>query len=157
MAEVIAAIIGDDEVYRNLVKLEDKIQDQILAKAFEAAAEPIVSAIEVSLTSMVQWKTGNLQCSIGYRMRRYSGTVFATVGPMWPLGAHGHLVEFGHNIVTGGSISRIAKQSARRGKGLISGRTRSFPFEARAWESIKYIALAEVETKIAQGVAAVVG
>lgn len=41
---------------------------------------------------------GALAKSIGKRMKTYtaSGVVFVAVGPKWPQGAHGHLIEYGH-------------------------------------------------------------
>ena len=38
-------------------------------------------------------------------VREYDGAVVAVVGPKWPEGAHGHLVDRGH-AVAGGGISR---------------------------------------------------
>jgi HK97 gp10 family phage protein len=50
----------------------------------------------------VQAMEGTLQHqlarSIGTRTKRYTaqGVVYVAIGPKWPQGAHGHLVEYGH-------------------------------------------------------------
>lgn len=38
------------------------------------------------------------------------GTVFVAAGFKWPEGSHGHLVELGHRIVTGGTVGQPAVQ-----------------------------------------------
>ena len=143
---------------RHLDQLTEAVQKRILSHAFSRAIEPIVSAIEVAIMSMTTRHTGNLESSVGHREKKYSQAVFATIGPLWPLGAHGHLVEFGHDVVLGGSkpsdgrSARKASTAARRGKGRVAGRTRAIPFEEKAWESVQYIALATVEQEISRGI-----
>lgn len=76
----------------------------------------------------------------GYQGRRFSGRVLV-VGPQYPAGAHGHLVEYGHRIVRGGTVARVStSRSARRsvamprskvgrsGMGKVVGKTRAIPF-----------------------------
>lgn len=71
--------------------------------------------------------------------------VVAVVGYEWGAGSHGHLVEYGHDIVTGGSspASSAARQSARvsktgrRGKGVISGRVEGRYYLKSASESTR--------------------
>lgn len=43
-----------------------------------------------------------LQQSLTTIVREYSGITIAYVGTLWPEGAHGHLVEFGHVLIVHG-------------------------------------------------------
>lgn len=43
-----------------------------------------------------------LRDSLDTVVREYSNAVVAIVGTAWPEGAHGHLVEFGHELVKNG-------------------------------------------------------
>ncbi len=43
-----------------------------------------------------------LRDTIGIAVREYSHALVVLVGPQYPAGAHGHLVEFGHNMVLWG-------------------------------------------------------
>lgn len=47
-----------------------------------------------------------LRDTIGLIMRKYQGgsVIAGVVGPEYPAGAHGHLVEHGHKIATGGTV-----------------------------------------------------
>jgi thiamine phosphate synthase YjbQ (UPF0047 family) len=50
--------------------------------------------------------SGDLSKSIKVQMRRGERGIWeaARIGPTWPLGAHGYLVEFGHALVKGGRV-----------------------------------------------------
>lgn len=86
-----------------------------------------------------------LRDTMGVKTRIYgrSKTIAGVAGPQYPAGAHGHLVEFGHRIVTGGSVARVGRWSKRglpsagvkTGKGSIGGRATAKPFLAPAVEA----------------------
>jgi hypothetical protein len=40
-----------------------------------------------------------LRDTIGVVVREYMTAIVIYVGPQYPAGAHGHLIEFGHNLV----------------------------------------------------------
>jgi hypothetical protein len=70
-------------------------------------------------------------------------------------GNHGHLVEFGHRVVTGGSVARVGKWAskgvasarsvARTGKGRVAGQVAGKPFLEPAAERTKASAQAHFE------------
>lgn len=86
-----------------------------------------------------------LRDTIGVKTRIYgrSKTIAGVVGPQYPAGAHGHLVEFGHRVVTGGSVARVGRWSKRglpaagvkTGKGIVGGRAVAKPFLSPAVEA----------------------
>ena len=99
--------------------------------------------------------------SIGIRVKRYTaqGIVYVAVGPRWPEGAHGHLVEFGHrtskhrtgtlerNLVrsarAGSKFRRTAtsRVTGRAGGGITAGFVPAHPFMRPAWDSCAQQAL----------------
>jgi len=76
-------------------------------------------------------KVGQLARSISIVGKRYTsvGVVFVAVGPKWPEGAHGHLVEYGHK-----ASGWYAKQA---GATFVRAR----PFMRPAWDAHKREAL----------------
>lgn len=87
-------ITGAKELQRKLKRLPDKLARKVSGQATRAAMTPIRKAIRKNAPV---GPTGNLKRSTFTRLKRYQqGQYFlATVGPKWPLGAHGHLIEFG--------------------------------------------------------------
>lgn len=89
-------------------------------------------------------------------MRSWKGgwIVGGLVGPEYPAGAHGHLVEHGHRIATGGTLMPKSgskrktppksKATGKSGQGTHSGNVPPHPFMAPAWEEKKH----EFEPKI---------
>jgi len=80
--------------------------------------------------------------TIGTKIRTYpksnGGDVFLSViGPEYPAGAHGHLVEFGHEIV--GHKPKQVKTGRR---------SREIPFMQPAFEDMKGQVQRELETKV---------
>jgi HK97 gp10 family phage protein len=99
---------------------------------------------------------GNLQhqlaASIGSRQKRYTaqGVVYVAIGPRWPEGAHGHLVEMGHRTTVRGTgtlrrISRggkprrdpISKLRGRTGRGRVRSFVPAHPFLRPAFDAHK--------------------
>lgn len=76
-------------------------------------------------------RTRQLERSIGYRLKSYTaqGVVFVAVGPRWPQGAHGHLLEFGHEP--------SGWYASQRGAHFVPGR----PFMREAFDCYKREAL----------------
>ncbi len=115
----------------------------------------------------------NLQETIGHVVRGYNSAKFSgmvlVVGPQYPAGSHGHLVEYGHRIAKRGTgtLTRIAKPGKRKystpkskvgktGMGVSTGSTRAFPFmEPAARDSVGKITeaiAASVQKAIAKAV-----
>lgn len=77
-----------------------------------------------------------LKDTIGHQLRQYSYAFVLVVGPEYPAGAHGHLVESGHRIAKGGTLmpeSRKKKSAprsnrGRTGLGTVGGMARPHPF-----------------------------
>lgn len=89
-----------------------------------------------------------LKDTIGVVVREYGNVLVGVVGPQYPAGAHGHLLEHGHRVARGGTLSplssaknKIAPKSKRggefRGKGMATGMAEAFPFMQPAWEDKK--------------------
>jgi len=87
-------ITGLKPLQKKMRRWPDKLRKRVNGQATKAAVNPIARAIRKAAPV---GPTGNLKRSITTRMKRYQqGDWFeATVGPKWPMGAHGHLIEFG--------------------------------------------------------------
>ena len=98
-------LIGDKELLAAFGTLKDTIRSSTMTVGLKRAAEPIISSARDNLRARAGYnpyraygrKAGNLWMSIGVRIRNYrnTDTKIAVIGPKWPQGAHGHLVEFG--------------------------------------------------------------
>lgn len=161
MAELYGDLVGDRDAMAALQSFEGAVQKRILVSAMKNNAERLAAAVEMGLPMAgVGEKTGNLKRAMGSRIKRYTENVYAAVGPLWAGGQHGHLVEFGHRIVTGGTVARIGSTSAaksksgKRGGGKVAGMSRAFHFEGRVWEAMADVILGGIEHDITQGVAA---
>jgi hypothetical protein len=148
-------------------------------EALQSSVKEAVQPIIATAKSLVQqpgkpgyWKRygqkkrkKHLRDTIGSTVRIYARALVGVVGPLAPAGAHGHLVEFGHRIATGGSVSRMGtpqikwrpgkagrkpkhvfakgapsarlrKDGTRRtGLGSVVGQAQAFPFMAQAAEA----------------------
>ncbi len=77
---------------RKLRGLGEKLGKRVMRKALAAGGQLVVREMK----KRVAKKTGGLKKSIGKRaLRRRGGSFAMIVGPRWPEGAHGHLVELG--------------------------------------------------------------
>lgn len=120
-------IRGDKALQMALRQLGDVVgkraAGRVQRKALKAGGSPILmeakrraprSKRRVGDLSRPGGRPGNLKRSLavsrGRRVRRYPrGNILAILGPQWPLGAHGHLVEFG-------TKQRRTKTGASRGR-----------------------------------------
>lgn len=92
-----AELKGFDQMLRTLKRMEHGEA----RKASKQALTPFVNEVVGLLAAAAPiGPTGNLKKSMGKRWRNYGETlVMAIVGARWPLGAHAHMVEFGHKRV----------------------------------------------------------
>ena len=93
---------GDKELIRILARMSGSVERDIVGKSVNRAMQPLVSDMRrrAPIGPTHEQKTekgkGVLKKSIGKRIRKYSnGVVVVYAGPMYPAGAHAHLVEFG--------------------------------------------------------------
>jgi len=141
MAGSIGAISlsGDKQLQRKLQRISDYVETKLSRDALKQAAAPIIKAAKANIATKGASRkrkrefniggkpvsgTGNLRKSIGYRMKTYktSGVLVLVLGPRWPLGAHGHLVEFG-------TQARFTADGVFRGIGPAK------PFLRPAWDA----------------------
>jgi len=111
---------GLSDLLRRLEALPDKIHRQIEQKGIDKATAPI-------LESARSKARGSLKDSIKRRTLRRRYIVKAEVYTDAP---HAHLVEYGHRIVVGGTLSpRKSKRGWKySGAGRVIGRTNDYPF-----------------------------
>jgi HK97 gp10 family phage protein len=94
-------LVGEKELRRMLESLPRKMSGPVVRKALREGAKPILAAARAAAPISDDKDPGGLKKSMspgrGIRIRTYrrSGTTVAVIGPAWPQGAHGHLIEFG--------------------------------------------------------------
>lgn len=124
--QIIWQFEGVEELANRLFKLDNEVRRNIAAKAVDAAASVLLSPMRAAAPV---GKTGNLRAAIGKATRRYNTTTFGIVGPQYPRGSHGHLVEHG------------TKQRKTKGAGPVQfkaasrGRMPKNPFIANTYRS----------------------
>jgi len=122
----------DRKRFQKIVKtLPEKVFKRHVGKAANKAMTPVSRAAK----KLAPKDSGDYRKSIGKKKKTYSRNkvVWIGVGPRHGK-AHsslGHLIEFGHRVVTGGSTTRIAgkrsgrvnraKSADRTGKGRVVG------------------------------------
>lgn len=128
---------GIEPLIRRLNALPKKVQRTIARKVLRAASTPVLQEARVNLDRVVSDHTGNLKKSMGRKFKTYpqQERTIVVVGPRWPEGAHGHLVEFG----TG---PRFTKENAYRGE------MPAAPFMRPAFDSTKERVKAMIATKL---------
>lgn len=114
---------GERALRKLLKELGPRIERKVTRQAMRKAARPIVTAARANARRLLGTRTedrvtidrrktrrtgkvhfrrrrraGQLERSIGSRQKTYTaqGVVFTAIGPKWPQGAHGYLVEYGH-------------------------------------------------------------
>ena len=119
---------GDTELLRTFEGLTGSLQRQVIRPAVQAGAT--VLAKEIRRRAPVG-PTRNLKRSVSSRAWTLpaKGIIGRVVGPAYPRGAHGHLVEFGHAMVThaGATVGQVRPRpfmrpamDASRGRVLVA-------------------------------------
>jgi len=147
--------------------LEDRVARQVLRKATSKAGTILAREIRVQIKrrNMPYSRARNaaerrksrergdkpLIRTISKRSwsRPAKGLIGCVVGPTWPAGAHGHLVEFGHKI-TGHAALRVSRKKRLRRIGRFqikrSGdRTKAHLFQTEAMKNVQRRVYAELE------------
>jgi len=141
MAGLIGAISlsGDKQLLGKLKRISEYAENKLARQGLVLAAAPIIKAAKANIATKGASRnrkgefrasgkpvsdTGNLRKSIGWRLKTYrrSGVIVLVLGPRWPLGAHGHLIEFGTKL-------RTTQTGASRGVGP------ALPFLRPAWDA----------------------
>lgn len=112
---------GEKELQQQLRKLEGSVERRIVVQSIRKAAAPIVREMKrraprgATHKKKLEQGKGVLSKSIGVKTKKYPrGFAVAVVGPQWPAGAHGHLVEFGTKQRFRGKSTRARAKLARR-------------------------------------------
>lgn len=130
------SVTGIEEIDRVLRGMPQQLTHNVLTAAHADAAKPLITTAKAT----VRKKTGDLANSIGVKKTNLSkvGAIgLVQVGPLrggGNKGYHGHLIEFGHKIVT------------RSGKTV--GFSKKFPFMEPAFNATKAI----VEKNISESI-----
>lgn len=145
---------GYDELLRQLNRIDDTLSKQVTREMVKAAGE-VVAARARTLCPVGDPthhpENKPLRDTIAVEVRDYGVRSLAVVGPQYPAGAHGHLVEFGHDIVARGESTNVGKgrrSGAKSKGGLTSGRTQPKPFMRPAFDGTKGEQLAAMESVI---------
>lgn len=97
---------GGDELETFLSQIDRTLRGTGAKKALRAAGQVVRKSArsKVSKPGYPGDKADkeSLYDSIKVVVRDYGETFVTVVGPTWPAGAHGHLVEFGHQLVAWG-------------------------------------------------------
>lgn len=98
-------LTGIKELDRALRKLGPAVEKRVQSQALRAGARPIIRQAKSLLMMGARrprkgkrgkgFHTGNLYRSMAVKTIRGMGGWAAIIGPKWPGGVHGHLVEFG--------------------------------------------------------------
>lgn len=157
--KVILSYSGVSQVDNLLREIPKVITHRILGAAHVAAARPLINAAYFG----VQIKSGRLADSIGavklpLRSTKELGAV--VVGPIrkkgTKFGYHGHLIEYGHRMVSHRTSKKIKflpkkqlyERKDKKQTKLVNGRVRPFPFMRPAFEKTKFIVKANIEREI---------
>lgn len=140
-------LLGASELANKLYQLDNDVRRTIAAKALDTAAAVLVGPMRAAAPV---GKTGNLRASIAKATRTYNTTAFGIVGPQYPQGAHGHLVERG-------SKDRYTKGKGKYKVPAYRGRMPANPFIARSYASNQAQVIATLESVLATEIAAATG
>lgn len=158
MAGVKMELTGYDELMAKLDKIETTLADKIRGQMVAAAGEIVIAKAKTLVRHgdpRHHPEAKQLADTIGMVVRDYKQRSLAVVGPEYPAGAHGHLLEFGHDIVPRGEgkvkgASRAA--GAKKKGGITTGRARPFPFLRPAFDSTKGQQVSAMESVMARAV-----
>lgn len=131
---------GWEELARQLDRVDDQLTKRAKLEAVKAAGE-VVAARAKQLCprgdAADKPDAKPLADTIAVEVRDYDQRALAVIGPQYPAGAHGHLVEHGHEIVT-----RDGRRTGRR--------ARPKPFVRPAFDETQDAQQAAMESVIAR-------
>lgn len=114
-------IVGVKELERALAQLPKSVSKGVLRSALKTAGQPVVAAAKANCPrdrgDLAESITIRSTLSRRQRRRRRVRQRFAAemfIGPSWPQGAHGHLVEFGTSKMPARPFLRPAWDANKR-------------------------------------------
>jgi len=130
------------QVEKHLKQLSEKDAQKVVKQSVRRGAAVIRKAMRGEAP---RDKTGKLKKSVKVRRFKYrkrDGSIIARIGSDPRIFPHAHLVEFGHRVVLGGTISsggsvRPAKDTDNTGKGRVVGFAQPQPFARRTYAKVE--------------------
>lgn len=133
-----------DDLFKEMPKV---VSHRVLGAAHVAAAKPLINAAYFG----VQLKSGRLAQSIGaikLPLRKTKELGAVVVGPIRQKGKryghHGHLVEYGHRMIS----HKVSGKKQIEGPRTPDGRVRPFPFMRPAFEKTKQLVEQNIKIEI---------
>ena len=165
---VVMKLDGDVQLQATLARMSRRMRSGVMGKAMREASRPLINRARANLLGRGNIRSGDLYKSIGARIRTYrnSNNTIAVVGPRYPQGAHGHLVERGTKPRWSGGAGFLLKgksrfllaPTARRYRGIMPASPFLLPAFYSTWRQslgiVRRRAWEEIQKSI--GVAAVV-
>ena len=118
-----AKVEGFKDFDAELGKLEIQLRGPTIDAALKKASKIIVDSAKSIVRrgdpqkySLAKRNKKRLRETIGVVMREYSTARVAVVGPQYPAGAHGHLLEFGHRVARHGTGTLRRKKMRERSR-----------------------------------------
>lgn len=158
------------EGYEDLIKALDRIDIALSEKLARDMVKAAAMIVADEARNRIRDGEANhhpelppLSANIGIETKTYLSSrgarTLAIVGPIYsPTGGggnHGHLLEFGHDIVARGEgkVRGASRRSGAKKKGgVTSGRVRPYPFLRPAFDSTKGQQLAAMQSKMDQAI-----
>ena len=144
-------LAGEKELKRMLESLPRKMSGPVVRRALREGAKPILAAARAAAPISDDKDPGLLRKSMspgrGIRIKTYrrTGVTLAVIGPGWPLGAHGHLIESG---------TKLRKTKQKPKPGLSRGIGPAKPFLRPAFDANVGLAKKIIAGVMARGLAA---
>ncbi|MFZ5829136.1 MAG: hypothetical protein ACOY3P_03575 [Planctomycetota bacterium] len=164
-------LTGQEQLLRVFRELPPAVQRRVLRPTVTKSARPIAKQARLNARQLAtperraeRRRRGggkHLYQTIITKVRTYTqrGSVTASIGPSYPAGVHGHLVELGHRQARGGTL-RMPKTSRRNkrdrnprtGMGRVIGHVRGKPFLKPAWDRTVHQAAGLIRVHIGSGI-----
>ena len=143
MAKAGLEIVGDKELNKLLLRLPEKMLDDVLKKATRSSARRIVTSARKKIDLQDLFETGLLRKSLQVKVKvnKKLGTVRARVWPNKKIRGtapdgrtripffYAHLVEFGYRVGSGGTLDNKRKSKIElTGKAVVRGHVPARPF-----------------------------
>jgi HK97 gp10 family phage protein len=111
---------GFKELENALLELPKAVGKKVLREALKKAAQPVVWDAQRNVPVLTGELLGSIdiRATLSKRQRRgraKAGDVEMFIGPSWPKGAHGHLVEFGTSKMAARPFLRPAWDANKNG------------------------------------------
>lgn len=138
------SIEGLRELETALQKLNQSVAD-VMKYAVSEASKPILDDARRRIHSIDH----DLERSLAVKQRLGKAGLWegTRIGPQYPLGAHGHLVEFGHRNVKGGELGK---------GGVVVGNVPAHPFMRPAVKARRSASVTRIEEILSAAIKEVV-